>query len=234
MTSTSPYRRMRRPRVNRRRLAHRLAAGLSPMQAARLEGIEDGEVASLLRCDAFCGLIEDCAALLALSGEERRARAVDAAWRILEEALERDDLKAAMFVLRESGQGRDPGTSLAQAALRLAQRVHEPVPESPTPHPGAIHPQPCQEEGQEELSLGASQRGMALAAHDIMVGEARLRPEPVTTMAPETTKPAIAGWRPPAAAPDARDSAIETAGEGEGTDDSFASLYLAQPPPLRR
>jgi hypothetical protein len=119
---------MLRPRSPReRRVCQRVAAGLTPAQAARAEGVADAEVEALVARPAFAAVVDAYRYLEEMDEAARLARLERIAWLALENALADGDVRAAMFVLRERAQGRNP-------ALILAKRVAaglRPAPSSP-------------------------------------------------------------------------------------------------------
>jgi hypothetical protein len=112
-----------RQRRTERRLGQRLAAGLTPAQAARAERVEPAEVEALLAEPDFAALVADYRALLAQPEPEARARLLTLARFLLMEAMNEGDLRAAMFVLREEERGRDPARTLADGVIAAFRRA---------------------------------------------------------------------------------------------------------------
>jgi hypothetical protein len=113
----------RRPRApDRRRVARRLAAGLTARQTARLLRVAPAEVEALLVEPGFRELVEGHARLGALPREERLRRLESLALWLLEEAIDEGDAAAAAFVVRERRRGRDPARTLAQGVDALLAR----------------------------------------------------------------------------------------------------------------
>jgi hypothetical protein len=113
----------------------RLAAGLTPAQAARSEGIPVAEVECLLAEPAFLELVAAYRAIEALPPAERVARLKQLAWGVLEMAMVDGDVRVALFVAAMSASGRDPGQILAEAVVREAERASKPPPPArPSPH----------------------------------------------------------------------------------------------------
>jgi hypothetical protein len=78
----------REPRArSERRLSRRLAAGLTPAQAAAAEGVPAAEVEALLADPEFAGLVEAYREIESLPEAEARARLLSQARRLLEEAV---------------------------------------------------------------------------------------------------------------------------------------------------
>jgi hypothetical protein len=119
---------MLRPRSPReRRVCQRVAAGLTPAQAARAEGVADAEVEALVARPAFAAVVDAYRYLEEMDEAARLARLERIAWLALENALADGDVRAAMFVLRERAQGRNPARILAE---RVAAGLR-PAPSSP-------------------------------------------------------------------------------------------------------
>lgn len=125
-----------------RRLGRRLAFGLTPAQAARVEGIEAAEVERLLADPGFAGLVDEYRALDALPDEERRRVLTNLARNLVQEAIASGDLGAALFVLREEACGRDPARTLADGVIAAHRRpVRAPAPTlAPRPATAAAPP----------------------------------------------------------------------------------------------
>jgi hypothetical protein len=125
-------------RPRERRVCQRVAAGLTPAQAARAEGVADAEVEGLLARPCFAAVVDAYRALDAMDEATRLARLERIAWIALENALADGDLRAAMFVLRERAQGRNPARTLAE---RVAAGPR------PAPWPAAAPPEASAEAG---------------------------------------------------------------------------------------
>ena len=182
--------RLRRPRLDRRRIVRRFAAGHGPEHVARLEGADLGDIMRLLVSRGFQDLINNCAALMALPPLERQACALEAAWQVIEMALEEGDVRVAMLVVREAGQGRVAAQTLAQAILAQLERCHLPCPAAiaSAPHPGAMAP-PAEPvdmgAAPRPPHLGAIKRSLTNATHDLLVSDAK-DPPPVLADDPST------------------------------------------------
>jgi hypothetical protein len=83
------------------RIAHRLAAGLSPRAAALPERADEALVARLLAREEFRAVVDGSIEDLAASPMEFRARLVRLARQTLERALFLDDAPIALFILEE-------------------------------------------------------------------------------------------------------------------------------------
>ena len=111
------------------RIAHRLAAGMSPRAAALPEGGDETIVAGLLRRAEFAALVAAAEQRLAEPPESNRRRLVALARQALERALLHDwDASAACFVLEEDAHGRDAAVSLAESVLQGQARALQPLP----------------------------------------------------------------------------------------------------------
>lgn len=120
-----------RATLGRRRLSQRLAFGLTPAEAARAEGLPVAEVDALLADPDFAGLVEEYRALEALPEDRARGLLTRLARLVLEEAVSLGDLRAACFVLREEGRGRDPARTLADGVIAARRRAASPPPPPP-------------------------------------------------------------------------------------------------------
>src|SRR3954452_21840953 len=145
----STLRPRRSPGLTRCRLGMRVAAGLSPAQAARAEGLPGDEAEALLARPDFARLVQDFRDLAALGREERLARLEALAFDVLEDAIGGGDVRVVLWSLSERHAGRDPVRELAEAVVRQAERAGiapPPRPASPAPGrrpPARRHPDPC-------------------------------------------------------------------------------------------
>jgi hypothetical protein len=115
MTLVMHPRRPRPARIDEYRLGFRLAHGLTPAQAARAERAPLADVEALLAQPDFQQLLETCREFDAMPADKRLAMLEHLALTILEHALARGDVRAALFLLRERRQGRNPATRLLSA-----------------------------------------------------------------------------------------------------------------------
>lgn len=106
-----------------RRLGRLIADGLSPAQAARVEGIGETELAGLLAEPGFARLVEAYRAFDGLPEEARRERLVRLARCVIEDAVEDGDVRVATFVLREEARGRDPARTVADGVIAAHRRA---------------------------------------------------------------------------------------------------------------
>jgi phosphoglycolate phosphatase-like HAD superfamily hydrolase len=114
----------RRPRLLRRvALARRLAAGLDPTHVARAAGCPDDLLATLLAEESFQEIVQGWRELLALDPEARTLRLTRLAQLVLEEALERRSLPAALFTLAHALRGRDPVCAVTGGLERAVERA---------------------------------------------------------------------------------------------------------------
>src|SRR5215216_5206707 len=109
MTPVMRPRRPRPARIDQYRLGFRLAYGLTPAQAARAERAPLADVEALLAQPDFQQLLETCREFDTMPADKRLA--------MLEHALARGDVRAALFFLRERRQGRTPAHTLATRVL---------------------------------------------------------------------------------------------------------------------
>src|SRR5687767_12356243 len=110
-------RRPRPARIDEYRLGFRLAHGLTPAQAARAERAPLADVEALLAQPDFQQLLETCREFDAMPADKRLAMLEHLALTILEHALARGDVRAALFFLRERRHGRNPAHTLATRVL---------------------------------------------------------------------------------------------------------------------
>jgi hypothetical protein len=176
----------RRYRMDRRRVAWRFARGLGVEQVADLERLELREVAGLWCEESFQRLIRDCEALSVLPPEQRRERALEAAWRIIFLSLARGNIGVALYIKKEMAEGRDPGESMAKKVLALLEKTWAAVPAPVPPHPGAVRPPAVRPSGQGSgqgsgqvsgpvpAHFGAAVASMIRQAQDILIGEAAI------------------------------------------------------------
>jgi hypothetical protein len=136
----------RRPRLLRRvQLARRLACGLDRDRAARAAGCPAELLDELLGEPEFQEIVQGWQALLALDPPARTARLVKLAQLVLEEALERRAVPAALFTLAQAYAGQDPVGAVAEGLERALQRARAEAARCPPaapvdPPPGAIAP----------------------------------------------------------------------------------------------
>lgn len=121
-----------RPGNLKLRLGRRLAAGLTPAQAARGLDLPEAEVAALVADPDFAALVDECRALDATPEDEARQNLVALARFLLTDAIVEGDLRAVIFVLREEERGRDPARTLADGVLAAHRRAAAPAP-APAP-----------------------------------------------------------------------------------------------------
>ena len=117
MTAVMRPRHPRPARIDEYRLGFRLAHGLTPAQAARAERVPAADVEALLAQPDFQQLLETCREFDAMPADKRLAMLEHLALTILEHALARGDVRAALFFLRERRQGRNPAHTLATRVL---------------------------------------------------------------------------------------------------------------------
>lgn len=127
----------------RRRLGRLIADGLTPAQAARVEGIGEAELVGLLAEPGFARLVEAYRAFDALPEEARRERLVRLARCVIEDAVEDGDVRVAAFVLREEGRGRDPARTIADGVIAAHRRATDARSARPARPPAAIAAAPA-------------------------------------------------------------------------------------------
>jgi hypothetical protein len=128
---------------DRLRVSRRLAAGMSPREVARAEAVDEAAIAGLLAESEFRALVAAFVALEERPPEEQTARLVKLARQTIERAMADGDVRAAIFVLRKTGAGRDPADTLARGVLascRRAARAATAPPAAPPPGPAASRP----------------------------------------------------------------------------------------------
>jgi hypothetical protein len=109
---------------------------MSVAEVARAERADEAAVESLLAEDGFAELVESYKALAELPAEEQTARLVKLARLAIENALADWDMGAALFVLRENAQGRDPAATIAGRVAATARRTTA----APSPPPSTAPP----------------------------------------------------------------------------------------------
>lgn len=141
----------RRPRLLRPvQLARRLACGLDPGRAARAARCPAALLEQLLGEPEFVEIVQGWRELLELAPEARTARLVKLAQLVLEEALERRSIPAALFTLAQAFRGRDPVQAVADGlarALACARGEAERAAAAPPPDtlPAQAPPAPAAE-----------------------------------------------------------------------------------------
>src|SRR3954449_6575466 len=138
----STLRPRRSPGLTRCRLGMRVAAGLSPTQAARAERLPADEAEALLARPDFGRLVQDFRNLATLGREERLARLEALAFDVLEDAIGAGDVRVVLWFLTERHAGRDPVRRVAEAVVRQAERAGTAPPPRPVapPAPGRRAP----------------------------------------------------------------------------------------------
>ena len=129
-----------------RRLARRLACGLTPAEVARVEAATEEEILSLLDDEDFSGLVREYRAVVELPDHLREARLLAAAWLELEHLMELGDRRAVLFVVYESNRGRHPAEALLkrmkEAFARAAAEMEPRAPAVPDPERPPYEPMP--------------------------------------------------------------------------------------------
>ena len=105
-------------RRSRQRVAQRLGAGWKPAEVAAAERTEMALIHRLLADRSFQDLVEHYRDIDAMPAAERLAKLAKAAMELLELAVAGGDHLAAIFILSEQAQGRDPAMTLAAKAVQ--------------------------------------------------------------------------------------------------------------------
>lgn len=113
------------PPRQRNVLARRIAAGQSPLAAARGSGLPAEDVAELLDEPEFHELIGAWDDIFALAPEARTGRLTRLAHMVMEHRLASDCGRTAAFVLREARRRRDPVVTLAKGFAQLVEMERE-------------------------------------------------------------------------------------------------------------
>jgi hypothetical protein len=192
-------------------IARRLATGLPVWAVARDCGLPEAELGHLMWEPRFRELVGAWEDVFALSPEQRTERLVRLAHLILEDALARQDLRAVLYVDRESRRRRHPVESLAQSFANIVEHEQaraarrqaaidagEETPEVPPPPRAAVAgpERPAPHPVDRALSRkAAALRGEMLDGLVIehAVEQERLRQLRLTPVAPHE----LPGWQPP-------------------------------------
>ena len=169
------------------KIADRLAAGIPPEAAGVPDGQDGRMVADLLAREEFQALVAAAEEQLAEPQESHRRQLVIMARQALERALALDDAGAALFVLEEEAQGRDPCATLADGVLRSRKRALAsaamPAPPPDVPRSGRYRYDPLRR---------MMHRGTARLRQDVVAEEA-LRHVALQAVAPATEAGAPTG-----------------------------------------
>jgi hypothetical protein len=217
----------RRPRLLRRvQLARRLASGLDPGRAARAARCPEELLEQLLGEPEFLEIVQGWRALLELDPPARTARLVKLAQLVLEEALERRSLPAALFTLVQAFRGKDPVQAVADGLARALARARAEAERAAAAPPSDALP------------------AQAPPAPPPAAVSARRRPDPLTGLCRRTGASLRAAMvveqgRWAAAAPQAPASATDPLGAAvhalhRMADAAAASRSPAPPPPAAR
>jgi hypothetical protein len=128
--------------AQQRRLGHKLSIGLTPAQAARLEGLSAANIETLVAEPEFKALIDGYNTLHAMPEEEQRRILTQLARHLLMEATALGDVRVAMFILLQERMGKDPARTLADGVIAANRRAAAPAPapRTPSPSPRAARP----------------------------------------------------------------------------------------------
>lgn len=125
-------------RVDRQRIAHRLASGMRVTEVARIERCEPEDIDKLLHDRTFQALVRHWEEVVSLDPEARLQRLTDMAMALIELGIASGDLRVAMFVARERKAGRHPARTVAKRLVATIERragQTEPRPEPPPDRP---------------------------------------------------------------------------------------------------
>jgi hypothetical protein len=125
-----------------RRLGQKLSMGLSPAQAARLEGLASADVETLVAEPDFKALIDGYNTLHAMPVDEQRRILTQLARHLLMEATALGDVRVAMFILLQERMGKDPARTLADGVIAANKRAaaSAPAPRTLSPSPRPARP----------------------------------------------------------------------------------------------
>jgi hypothetical protein len=127
-----------RRREDRRRIAVRRGAGMSPVDIAAIERTTPERIERLLSDESMAALVTHYGALQAMNADERLRRLSSLALEMLELAVEVGDLRAAAFVVAATSAGRHPADLLAAAICRSMDKMRTRTGSSPrSDHPRA-------------------------------------------------------------------------------------------------
>jgi hypothetical protein len=135
---------------------------MSPREVAHAEAVGEAAITGLLAEGEFRALVAACEALEALPPEARTARLVKLARLAIENALGDGDVRAAVFVLRETGKGRDPAVTLARGFLARRSTAPAVAPAAPAAPPPISPPRA------RDPVAGMAQRGAAALRAAVM------------------------------------------------------------------
>jgi hypothetical protein len=161
----------------RQRLAQGLAAGRSPRALAALNRLGESEVELLLEDESFQDLVAHYRTLAQLPEAEKLAALRRKALDLMELALDAGDVRVAIFFAYEELHGRDPGLTLAKAAVRTLER--EAARTAPVPERRPASRPPAEPRREADFPYCAATQGSpgeaaALAAEEARRFESRL------------------------------------------------------------
>ena len=126
--------------AQQRRLGHKLSMGLTPAQAARLEGMAATEVETLVAEPDFKALVDGYNTLHAMPEEEQRRILTQLARHLLMEATALGDVRVATFIILQERMGKDPARTLADGVIAASKRAAAPAPAPRTPSSSPARP----------------------------------------------------------------------------------------------
>jgi hypothetical protein len=136
-----------------RRLGQKLSMGLTPAQAARLEGMASVEVETLVAEPDFKALVDGYNALQAMPEDEQRRILTQLARHLLMEATALGDVRVACFIILQERMGKDPAKTLADGVIAASKRAAQPA---PAPRSASDSPRPPRQS--DDIDLRTMQR----------------------------------------------------------------------------
>ena len=137
--------------AQQRRLGHKLSIGLTPAQAARLEGMAPADVETLVAEPDFKALIDGYNTLHAMPEDEQRRILTQLARHLLMEATALGDVRVATFIILQERMGKDPARTLADGVIAASRRAAQPAPAPRTPSPSPRPPRPSDDTDQRAM-----------------------------------------------------------------------------------
>ncbi len=110
------------PGARRKRLARRLAGGMTPAEVAASEGTSEEAILSLLAEETFADLVEYHRDERDLPEDERERLLIASALAGLQHLADMGDTKALLFLTYEANRGRTPENRLRHLAPRMTSR----------------------------------------------------------------------------------------------------------------
>jgi hypothetical protein len=208
------------------RLARRLAAGLSPAQIARAEGVREEEVEVFMADRALSRLVEQYGAVCDLPRGQREAALLRTAWQELWHLINIGDKRALLFVAFQANRAQHPVRQLVKLVVESLENARRPREQRDTPSPAGSSAETMQGYGQHPLGPAHYASRRLVDFLPAQTGEAILISDEVEAEAPVTEPPAAEA---PVAEPAAtgEDIPIGDAGVAASADDENLSRYAA-------